>query len=80
MPKVVLFEVRVSQLAETTTEESVLKAFEDKTGVKAKEVKLLKDKEGKSRRICFLKYEVKEDMDKVVAIEKLTLDEVEVKV
>ena len=75
-----LFEIRVSQLSENTTEEAVLKAFEDKSGVKAKEAKLLKDKEGKSRRICFLKYEVKEDMEKVLAIEKMALDEVEVKV
>jgi len=67
-------------LAENTTEEAVLKAFHEKTGVNAKEAKLLKDKEGKSRRICFLKYEVKEDMQKVLAVEKMTLDEVEVKV
>jgi len=43
-------------------------------------VKLLKDKEGKSRKIAFLKYDNKEDMQKVLALEGLSFEDSELKV
>ena len=57
----VVFEVKVSNLPETSTEEEVQKLFDNLSGVKANQVKLLKTKEGQSKGVCFLKYSTEED-------------------
>ena len=56
-----VFEVKVSNLPETSTEEEVQKLFDNLSGVKANQVKLLKTKEGQSKGVCFLKYSTEED-------------------
>jgi RNA recognition motif-containing protein len=48
--------VKVSNLPGTSTEEEVQKHFEGVSGIKIHQVKLLKDKEGQSKGVCFLKY------------------------
>ena len=62
------FELRVSQLSEETSQEEVAAFVEEQTGVKAKSVKLLVDKEGKSKGVCFLKFESQEELEKALAI------------
>lgn len=64
----VVFEVKVSNLPESTTEEEVQTKVDSLSGVKANTVKLLKTKEGESKGVCFLKYSLEEDQQKVLAL------------
>lgn len=75
-----MFELRVSQLNPESTEEEIRAFIEKSAGVKAESVKLLVNKEGESKGVCFLKYENQAALDKALAIGEVELKGVALKV
>ncbi len=70
-----VFEVKVSNLPESTTEEEVQSKMDSLSNVKANQVKLLKTKEGQSKGVCFLKYSLEDDQKKVLELSEVVFGE-----